>query len=165
MAVANTLVPTQIVPKSLTDFWSDTAKMMDRIRQRAYQLFETRGRENGHDIEDWMQAEMEALKPVSIAIEDAAGSLTLRAETPGLSAEEIKIDLLPGKVTIKGNHHEETAKKGNQEKDERTYSIYSEVVLPVDVIPDKATATLRNGILELSAPKAKPALQIQVRAA
>ncbi len=29
------------------------------IRARAYELYEQRGRENGHDTEDWLQAEAE----------------------------------------------------------------------------------------------------------
>ncbi len=29
------------------------------IRLRAYELYEQRGRENGHDMEDWLQAETE----------------------------------------------------------------------------------------------------------
>ena len=32
-----------------------------RISQRAYELFEARGREHGHDREDWLQAEAEIL--------------------------------------------------------------------------------------------------------
>ncbi|HLH36351.1 MAG TPA: DUF2934 domain-containing protein [Alloacidobacterium sp.] len=30
-----------------------------RIRQRAHELYEARGGEDGHDIEDWLQAEAE----------------------------------------------------------------------------------------------------------
>ena len=29
------------------------------IRKRAYELFESRGREEGHDLEDWLRAEEE----------------------------------------------------------------------------------------------------------
>ena len=29
----------------------------DLIRKRAYQLFETRGRRQGHELDDWLQAE------------------------------------------------------------------------------------------------------------
>ena len=29
------------------------------IRMRAYQLYEQRGRQSGHDVEDWLQAEAE----------------------------------------------------------------------------------------------------------
>ena len=31
----------------------------DQIRYRAYQLYEEHGREDGHDVEDWLQAEAE----------------------------------------------------------------------------------------------------------
>jgi hypothetical protein len=30
-----------------------------RIRQRAHELYEARGTEDGHDVEDWLQAEAE----------------------------------------------------------------------------------------------------------
>jgi hypothetical protein len=31
----------------------------EQIRLRAYQLYEERGRENGHEVEDWLRAEEE----------------------------------------------------------------------------------------------------------
>lgn len=31
----------------------------ERIRQRAHELYEARGREAGHDTDDWLQAEAE----------------------------------------------------------------------------------------------------------
>ena len=33
------------------------------IRVRAYELFEQRGREDGHDLDDWLQAEAEFAMP------------------------------------------------------------------------------------------------------
>jgi hypothetical protein len=32
---------------------------VEDIRSRAYELFEARGREDGHDLEDWVRAEEE----------------------------------------------------------------------------------------------------------
>lgn len=29
------------------------------IRHRAFELYEARGREDGHDVEDWLEAEVE----------------------------------------------------------------------------------------------------------
>ena len=34
-------------------------EMLERVRARAYELFELRGGEEGHDLEDWLQAEAE----------------------------------------------------------------------------------------------------------
>jgi hypothetical protein len=33
--------------------------LADRIRRRAYELYEERGREEGHELEDWLRAEEE----------------------------------------------------------------------------------------------------------
>lgn len=32
-----------------------------QIRLRAYELYEARGREDGHEIEDWLQAEADVM--------------------------------------------------------------------------------------------------------
>ena len=38
---------------------ADSEEVAARIRQRAYELYLARGRGEGHDIEDWLQAEEE----------------------------------------------------------------------------------------------------------
>ncbi len=40
----------------------NTTPSQDRIRDRAYQLYESRGREPGRDEQDWFRAEQEILK-------------------------------------------------------------------------------------------------------
>jgi len=37
----------------------DTVPSLDRIRARAYELYEGRGREPGQDEQDWLRAEQE----------------------------------------------------------------------------------------------------------
>ena len=46
---------------------------------RAYQLFEQRGRQDGHDVEDWLQAEEELIgkKPSQNITEDFAPGLKI----------------------------------------------------------------------------------------
>jgi len=39
----------------------DTVPSQDRIRERAYELYEGRGREPGQDEQDWLHAEREML--------------------------------------------------------------------------------------------------------
>jgi len=33
--------------------------LVEQIRTRAYELYEARGREEGHDLENWLEAEAE----------------------------------------------------------------------------------------------------------
>jgi hypothetical protein len=42
------------------------------IRVRAYELFEQRGREPGHDLDDWLQAEAELAMPTRSQIRGVA---------------------------------------------------------------------------------------------
>ena len=43
-----------------------SAEMLEKIRLRAYQLYEQRGRVEGREVEDWLKAESEVIaKPVA----------------------------------------------------------------------------------------------------
>jgi Protein of unknown function (DUF2934) len=46
---------------------NETQGLQDKIRQRAYELYEVRGREDGHDVEDWLQAEEEILQQEALS--------------------------------------------------------------------------------------------------
>lgn len=39
-----------------------TTETRERVSQRAFQLYEARGRADGHDVEDWLQAEQEVIR-------------------------------------------------------------------------------------------------------
>ena len=49
--------PSTLAPKS--DEPTVLIPIEKQIQQRAYELYEQRGRTDGHDLEDWLQAERE----------------------------------------------------------------------------------------------------------
>ena len=36
-----------------------TSELQEQIRRRAYELYDQRGRDDGHELDDWLQAESE----------------------------------------------------------------------------------------------------------
>ncbi len=50
---------TDVTKKSPTAVTSDPQDLEHQIRLRAYELYEARGREDGHEVEDWLRAEEE----------------------------------------------------------------------------------------------------------
>jgi hypothetical protein len=46
-------------------------ELHDRIARRAYQLYEARGRVDGYDVEDWLQAEQELLIKIEYSAKPA----------------------------------------------------------------------------------------------
>jgi hypothetical protein len=43
--------------KTLTKTGAQPQNLEEQIRQRAYELYEAQGREDGHDLDDWLRAE------------------------------------------------------------------------------------------------------------
>ena len=65
------------------------------VARRAYEYFEARGREFGHDLEDWFRAESELMRRVPVEIKEADSQITVRAEVPGFAANEINVSVEP----------------------------------------------------------------------
>jgi hypothetical protein len=54
--------PAPRLPRSVlyaVDESETNSAIQDLIRHRAYELYDARGRQPGHDVEDWLQAERE----------------------------------------------------------------------------------------------------------
>jgi len=63
MAYASETLPSppEIEPTTYED-------VREQIRRRAYELYELRGREDGHDLEDWLQAQSELLPALELEL-------------------------------------------------------------------------------------------------
>jgi HSP20 family protein len=89
----------------------------------------------------------EEMRPWGFDVEDQDGEIVVKAEVPGFDANEIDVQVHNGLLTIQA---EKKQKKGNEES---CRSYRRTVSLPCAVKEDKATATCRNGVLELHLPK------------
>ena len=132
------------------------AEIKQALERRAYELFESRGYENGHDHEDWLRAESELLPnfPVDLAEEEAG--FTVRAELPGFSANDLKVQVAPRCLCISGKREEPTeeTQEAAAHSPARSKYIFRLLDLSSDIDPDKVKATLREGLLEIKLPKA-----------
>jgi HSP20 family protein len=133
------------------------------VARRAYEYFEARGREFGHDLEDWFRAESELMRRVPVEVKEVDGQIAVRAEVPGFAANEIKISVEPQRLVISGKS-EKTAEKKEQTllSEFRSNQFCRELRLPAEVEPDKTTAVLKHGILELAFAKASESKPVSV---
>jgi len=83
--------------------------------------------------------------------------LVIRAELPGINRDNVKVELRDDSVVLRGERQEE--RKEEHEgfyRTERSYgSFYREIPLPQGVDTSKATATFRDGVLEITMPSSK----------
>ena len=88
--------------------------LFDTLNRRAYELFESRGRRDGHDLEDWFHAESELLGPMPVEISDADDELVVRADLPGFREKDIEVRVEPLQLIISGKReqvHEQQKRK------------------------------------------------------
>ncbi|HEX5084220.1 MAG TPA: Hsp20 family protein [Blastocatellia bacterium] len=137
------------------------------VARRAYEYFEARGREFGHDLEDWFRAESELMRRVPVEIKEADGQITVRAEVPGFAADEIKVSVEPQRLVISGKSEKATEEMKEQTliSEFRSNQFCRELRLPAQVDPAKTTAALKDGVLELGFAKAdgNKALAVEVK--
>jgi len=95
----------------------------------------------------------------AVDISETEIELVVRAELPGLSQDNIELNLQDNVLTLKGKKHQE--KKEDEEKFhrvERSYGTFSRsFTLPVNVNQEAVTATFKNGVLVITLPKAEEA--------
>ncbi len=127
----------------------------------------------------WVAPNLQPSMPHSIQPEsDGEGQLTIdvyqteteiviKSTIAGVKPEDLDVSINNDMVTVKGERrNEEIVEGGNYYYQECYWGGFSRsVLLPVDVIPEKADASLKNGILTIRLPKAdtNKVRKIQVR--
>jgi len=91
------------------------------------------------------------------------GQLVIRADLPGLSKDDVNVELTNDALTISGERHNENEEqREGYYRSERSYgSFYRQIPLPEGVNPEDAAATFSNGVLEITMKA--PQLQSQKR--
>ena len=153
-------------PSTLASLDKYMTELYDNIAQRAFSFFEDEGWIHGHDLDHWLKAEAEFVTPISLELSETETELAVRAEVPGFSEKDLEIGVEPGRLFIKGR----VEKKTEEKKKKTTYSemssneIFRSISLPSDVDPERVTAVLKNGVLDITMAKAVPAKKVAVTA-
>lgn len=85
------------------------------------------------------------------------GTFMVRADLPGLTKDDVKLELTENLLTLSGERKEEKEEKREGfYRSERCYGrFFRQIPLPAGVKTNDAAATFRNGVLEITIPAAK----------
>ena len=131
------------------------------IARRAYELFEARCCEHGHDWEDWFRAESELLRPVSISTSESANQISVRANVLGFEENELRVSVEPHRIMILGKKEMSTTETEGRRVEHIDWypdQILQFIELAAAVIPENAVVELQAGQLKFELPKAEPAV-------
>ncbi|MCK5061551.1 Hsp20/alpha crystallin family protein [Candidatus Parcubacteria bacterium] len=117
------------------------------------------------EIEDEWPAEEFEEGQLSIDVFQTPKAIMIKSTIAGVKPEDIDISINNDMLTIRG--HREL----NEVVEEQDYlfrecywgSFSRSIILPVEIEADKVEATIENGVLSITLPKAKNAQQIQIK--
>lgn len=147
----------------------EISALSERIRQRAFEIFEGHQGGEGSATEDWLKAERDLLCSCESELVEKDSKFEVRINAPGFDPGEVKVTALPDALIVSASSsHTHDSKEGNVrfcEFGQKT--LFRRFDLPEPINLDKVTADLDKGVLHLTATKAKQqaALKPKVMAA
>jgi HSP20 family protein len=132
---------------------------LERMRQQMDRLMETLAPET-------FAARPAGVFPLINLTEDR-DNYHLRAELPGVKAEDLDIQVLRKTISLTGKRtFTEEGQEVRYHRREREAGTFSRMIgLPGDIDPEKVSATLKNGILTVTVAKAEAAKPRQITVA
>jgi HSP20 family protein len=136
--------------------------------ERLFEQFMGRGwmRPFGFENPLWneMTRSMEIRVP-SVDVIDREEAVVVRAEIPGVDKENLEVSMSDDRLTIKGSTRQEKEEKeaGEYTRREMSRGSFTRVVtLPANVDGEKAKASFKDGVLEMTLPKLKPSKRTRI---
>jgi HSP20 family protein len=100
----------------------------------------------------------------SVDIYETDDALVIKAELPGVSKDDVSIDVHQNTLTLRGQRkHEAEVKDEQYHRVERSYgSFQRSFTLPSTIDYEKVQATFKDGVLELHLPRLESAKPRQI---
>jgi HSP20 family protein len=95
----------------------------------------------------------------AVDVSETDSEMVVRAELPGMTQDDIEVNLQDNVLTLKGEKKQEKKEeKENYHRVERSYGSFSRsFTLPAGVNQDEVKATFKDGVLEIAMPKTEEA--------
>lgn len=146
-------------PKQVEEFF-------DLIARRPFELLEKRPMLLGREFEQLWRHEPEMLRPLFLKLFESEENLVIHAEVPGYTEKELNIMCEPWRLVITGKKEYKETTRPERKEELSTHmeksQIYKTVRFPMEVKPEGVKATLKNGILEVTLPKAEVVKKVKI---
>jgi HSP20 family protein len=113
----------------------------------------------------WWPARETGLSMAPVDLYEEKDEIIVKTELPGMSKEDIQVNITDHLLTIKGEKKkEEEIKEEDYYRSERSYGSFSRSVdLPGEIQIEKVQASFKNGVLEIRLPKTEEAKRREIK--
>ncbi len=113
----------------------------------------------------WPSTDVALLRMPAVDVYERPDEIVVKAEIPGLSKDEIEVNLTDSTLTLTGEKKkEEEVRDQDYYRCERAFGSFSRIIqLPSEVKSAEAKATFKDGVLEVRLPKSEAAKRKAVK--
>jgi HSP20 family protein len=131
--------------------WEPAREMMS-LREAMDHLFDDAFTRPFGQFDGWRGADVPA-----VDMYQTDNDVVVKASLPGLKADDVQISVTGDVLTLKGEAKEqnEVKEKNYHLREQRWGSFERRLMLPADIISDKAKAEFEDGVLTITLPKAE----------
>jgi len=133
---------------------AETEAIQSRIRQRAFELSQTRPRD-ASELYDWIVAESEIISvpPTEVVEKDATFEVTFAVA--GVNADDVHVMVTPERILLKSeySHQHESGTGTVHLCDFKSTTVFRSVDLPRAIEVDSVKVAYANGMIQVSAAK------------
>src|SRR5579863_9134166 len=105
---------------------------------------------------DWFRDDGEPSFFPPLNVWEEGETIRVEAEVPGVRIEDVEVSFENAELTIKGEKKFERRENAPLHRRERLYGTFSRTLnFPWEIVADKVSAELKDGILTVSLPKAE----------
>lgn len=114
--------------------------------------------------EKWLDEDYEEGQ-LSVDVFQTKDAIVIKSTIAGVKPEDIDISINNDMVTIRGKREiDETISEDDYFYQECYWGGFSRsIILPVEIMPDKVDASLKNGVLTVTLPKAKKSQAFSIK--
>jgi len=100
----------------------------------------------------------EGISP-AVDVYEEDNNVVIKAEAPGLKKEDIEVTATEDSISLRGEfkHEGEVEEEGFYRHERRAGKFYRTIPMPTAIKPNEVKASFREGLLEITAPKAEEA--------
>jgi HSP20 family molecular chaperone IbpA len=143
--------------------FEEMERMLQRIRDRAFEVFAERGFKIGNALQDWLTAERELCWPEA-KFTEGNRQYVLSVALAGYDPKDVTVTATPRELIVSAKA--DAAHKGKAKDEKVCWSEFRDgdvcrrIDLPTDIKVDEVSASMSNGLLKIVAPRAQHAIAV-----
>jgi len=145
--------------------FAEVERLMQDIGRRARELCAARGSAEGHELDDWLQAEHEICWPAA-ELAETDGAFIVNVALPGYGPPDVELTVTPREVVVHASKQSGSGDAVRAQEaavrwsDFRANDVYRSFDLPATIDVELTDAVLKDGLLRITLPKAAAAADV-----